>query len=90
MKDAPAKITCLVFYSATLLSLLFDWPPVLEAILQYGSAFLLIAHAIEVVVAWRWIRLYEGPLVLSVLFTLLFGFVHWMPYKRRALAEGAR
>ena len=89
MKDAPAKITCLVFYAATLLSLLFTWPPALEAILQYGTLFLLVAHAIEVGVAWRWLRLYEGPLILSVLFTLLFGYVHWMPYKRRALTGRA-
>lgn len=84
MHDVPARTFCLLFYLAVLLSLVFDWPASVEAILQYGALFLIVAHAIEVVVAWRWIRLYEGPLVLSILYTLLFGFVHWKPLKLRA------
>lgn len=79
-----AKSATLGFCAAALLSLAIAMPPALESVLQWGSVALLMAHALEVVFCLRWIRLYEGPLALSILLTLLFGFVHWMPYKRRA------
>ena len=84
MKDAPAKIVTLAFYAAALVSLFVTWPPLLENILQIGTLILVVTHAIEVVVGFKWIKRYEGPLVLSILLTLLFGFAHWMPYKRAA------
>jgi uncharacterized protein YhhL (DUF1145 family) len=84
MTTNPAKIGALLFYAAALLSLLLDFPPLLEQILQWGSVLLLATHALEVVVCLRWIRLYPGSLALSILLTLLFGFVHWLPYKRQA------
>jgi uncharacterized protein YhhL (DUF1145 family) len=84
MTDAAAKIVALAFYAAALLSLFLAFPPALENVLQYGTLVLLVVHAIEVAVCLRWVRLYEGPLAVSVLLTLLFGFVHWMPYKKRA------
>lgn len=88
MKDAPAKISMLLIYAAALASLFLDWPALLEQVLQIGSLVFLAVHAIEVVVSWRWVRSYEGPLALSILLTLLFGFVHWMPYKKRAGQAG--
>ena len=88
MNAAAAKIATLVFYAAALASLFAAWPPLLENVLQYGTLFLLAAHAIEVVVSFRWVRQYEGPLALSILLTLLFGLFHWMPYKRRAEQAG--
>ncbi len=90
MKEAPAKIVTLAFYVAALVSLFVTWPPLLENILQIGTLILFAVHAIEVVVSFRWIKLYEGPLAVSILLTLLFGFMHWMPYKRRAEQGGAR
>jgi uncharacterized protein YhhL (DUF1145 family) len=83
MPAAPAKIGVLVFYGAALLSLFLDFPPLLESVLQIGTLVLLAVHAVEVLVCLRWVKMYEGPLLLSILFTLLFGFVHWMPYKKR-------
>jgi len=88
VKDAPAKISMLLIYAAALASLFLDWPALLEQVLQIGSLVFLAVHTIEVVVSWRWVRSYEGPLALSVLLTLLFGFVHWMPYKKRAGQAG--
>ncbi|MBP8926165.1 MAG: hypothetical protein KBG75_09925 [Pseudomonadales bacterium] len=88
MPAAPAKLICLLFYAAALLSLFVAMPPAVEQVLQYGTLLLFAAHTIEIVVAFRYIKLYEGPLLISMLLTLLFGFVHWMPYKKRA-AQGA-
>ena len=84
----PAKIICLLFYAAALLSLFVEMPATVEQILQYGTLALFAAHAVEIAVALRYIKLYEGPLLISMLLTLLFGFMHWMPYKKRA-AQGS-
>lgn len=89
MPGAPAKLMCLLFYAAALLSVWVEMPASLEQVLQYGTLLLFAAHAIEIVAAFRYIKVYEGPLLISMLLTLLFGFVHWMPYKKRAAQEGA-
>ena len=89
MPAAPAKLICLLFYAAALLSLFVEMPAVLEQVLQYGTLVLFAAHAIEIVVAFRYIKLYEGSLLISMVLTLLFGLFHWMPYKKRAAQEGA-
>ena len=84
MTQTLSRAVLLLFYAAALLSLYQDWPPLLEAVLQYGTLLCLVAHVIETVVNFRWVRMYEGPLVVSILLTLLFGILHWMPYKKRA------
>ena len=87
MNALVAKIATLGFYLAAAVSLFLDLPPAIETLLQWGTLVLFLAHAAEVVFCLRWIRLYEGPLALSIVLTLLFGFVHWLPYKRRAEAR---
>jgi len=86
MNDSVVRATVLAFYGAALASLFLPFPPLLEALLQYGTVLLFAAHAAEVVLCFRWVRMYPGSLVVSVLLTLLFGFVHWMPYKKRSQA----
>ena len=87
MSDIIVRAGVLCFYAAALGSLVLAFPAGLEALLQYGTLALLVAHAIEVVVCFRWVRLYPGSLFVSIALTLLFGFVHWMPYKKRVEAE---
>ena len=87
MSAFPAKLGALLFYGAALLSLVLDLPPALEQVLQVGTLLLLVAHALEVVLCFRWIRMYEGGVALSIVLTLLFGFVHWLPIKQRAQAR---
>lgn len=89
MKDLAVRIGVLAFYAATAASFVISFPPFVAAVLLYGTLALLVAHTAEVLLCWRWVRAYPGPLVLSILLTLLFGFVHWMPYKRAAEAAGS-
>ena len=84
MASSLAKLGAVIFYAAALLSLVLDWPVQLEQVLQWGTLLLLATHALEVVACLRWIRLYPGPLLVSIGLTLLFGFLHWLPYKRQA------
>lgn len=40
---------------------------------------LLILHAGELLLMFKHVRLYKGPLAFSVVLTLLFGLLHWKP-----------
>lgn len=53
-------------------------------IVQTASLALLLIHALECLLAYRYIKLYEGPLAKSLLLSLLFGLLHWMPLARKA------
>ncbi len=90
MTDLVVRISVLGFYAAAAGSFFLGFPPAVEVTLRYGTAALLLAHAAEVVLCFRWVKAYPGPVSLSIVLTLLFGFVHWMPYRKRALAEAGR
>lgn len=47
--------------------------------LQIAALVLLAAHMLEILVAFKSIRRYQGPLIDSLALTLLFGFLHWKP-----------
>lgn len=61
--------------ASLLLTLPFDAGTMLRRI----SLILLVVHALEVVFVYRHVRLYRGPLAISILLTLLFGLLHWKP-----------
>lgn len=70
---------CLAIYCLALVSLAVEVPFGLVPAVQYAAIGLLAAHLLEVVVAYRSVRLYQGPLVVSVVLTMLFGLLHWLP-----------
>ena len=41
-------------------------------------------HSVELLLMFKHVRLYRGPLAVSMLLTLLFGVLHWMPLARKA------
>ncbi|MDZ4730609.1 MAG: hypothetical protein SH820_11775 [Xanthomonadales bacterium] len=40
---------------------------------------LLFVHVIEVFFFWRYVKMWQGPLIGSIVLTLLFGILHWKP-----------
>ena len=52
--------------------------------MQTLALALILVHVLEAVVAFRYIKTYEGPLYVSLLLALLFGLLHWLPLARRA------
>jgi uncharacterized protein YhhL (DUF1145 family) len=77
------RALCLLVYTmaiAKLAGLLpagtFDRAPLVAGVL-------LLLHAAELVVVFKHVRLYRGPLAVSVLLTLLFGLLHWKPLADR-------
>ena len=63
------------------------WPEALNLPFDATRAalILLAIHVAELVFVFKHVRLYTGPLAVSVLLTLLFGLLHWKP-----LADAAR
>jgi uncharacterized protein YhhL (DUF1145 family) len=77
------RALCLLVYTmaiAKLAGLLpagtFDRAPLVAGVL-------LLLHAAELVVVFKHVRLYRGPLAVSALLTLLFGLLHWKPLADR-------
>ncbi len=73
------KAVCLVIYALALAGLAGWLPSKLSIAVQYVGAAVLIVHALELVFAFKHVRLYRGPLAVSILLAMLFGFLHWKP-----------
>jgi hypothetical protein len=76
---AVLKLGCLIIYALALASLAGLLPAGVGGTIQNVALVLLALHALELVLMFRHVRLYRGPLVVSVLLTLLFGLLHWKP-----------
>ena len=63
-----------------------DW----AATAQKVALLLLLIHALELLVVFKYVRLYRGSLAVSVLLTLLFGLLHWRPLAKEAAKAAAR
>lgn len=73
------KTACLATFALGLAGLAGVLPLGLSGVMQGIALALLAIHGLELVLMFRHVRLYEGPLALSVLLTLLFGLLHWKP-----------
>ena len=89
MAAIVSKLAVLLIYAASLASLFIAMPVGLATSLQIISLLLLVTHTLECVVCWRYLKLYQGPLAMSIVYTLLFGFVHWLPLKKQAQAQSS-
>ncbi|MHB9801079.1 hypothetical protein ACYCAX_25130 [Pseudomonas sp. MT3] len=77
------KTGCLAVYLLALIGLFTPLPFGAEAPLRYAAVILLGAHLLEALVMFRHVRRYPGALPVSLLLTLLFGFLHWWPLRQR-------
>ena len=84
MLNSIFKATILVVYLLGIASHLVAFPGQAGSIVQTVSLALLLIHALECLLAYRYIKLYSGPLLVSLLLSLLFGLLHWMPLARKA------
>lgn len=73
------KATCLACYALALAGLVGWLPGGLAASMQTIAAGMLIVHLLELLLMFRFVRLYPGTLTVSVVLTLLFGLLHWKP-----------
>jgi uncharacterized protein YhhL (DUF1145 family) len=78
------KANCLGAYGLALLNLLWPLPWGAGPWIQGIALALLAIHLLETLWAYRYLHLYRGPLALSVLLSLLFGLMHWLPLARKS------
>ena len=81
------KVSCLFIYALAVAGLVAEVPFGVAPVARIAAMVLLAAHALEVAVAFRHVKLYKGPLAVSIVLTLLFGFLHWMPLARARAAS---
>ncbi len=78
------KASLLVVYALGIASHIVALPGQAGPIVQTASLALLLIHALECLLAYRYINLYEGALAVSLMLSMLFGLLHWMPLARKA------
>ncbi len=84
MLNSIFKATILVVYLLGIASHFVAFPGQAGPIVQTVSLALLLIHALECLLAYRYIKLYPGSLLVSLLLSMLFGLLHWMPLARKA------
>ena len=81
------KLALLGLYAAALAGLAGLLPAGAADKLQNISLLLLAIHAVELLVMFKHVKRYRGPLAMSMLLTLLFGLLHWQPLAKQAKAD---
>lgn len=84
MLNLFVKAILLVVYLLAIASHLLAFPGDSGPVVQTMALALLMIHALECLLAYRYIKLYSGPLLHSLVLSLLFGILHWMPLARKA------
>ncbi|MDM0050465.1 hypothetical protein [Variovorax sp. J22R115] len=77
------KTVCLVVYAVALAGLAGWLRDALASAMQLIALVFLSFHALELPFVFGYVRRYPGPLAVSVVLTLLFGLLHWMPLTRK-------
>jgi uncharacterized protein YhhL (DUF1145 family) len=81
------KVACLAIYGLALAGLAGCLPYGLARTMQVIAVTFLVIHVFEVVFASAKVRLYPGRRTLSILLTLLFGALHWIPLAKSQATE---
>jgi len=76
------KGLCLAIYILAAVGGFLMLPAGLVGGLRLAALVLLAAHALEILVAFKSIKRYPGPLIDSIALALLFGILHWKPLGR--------
>ena len=84
------KLACLTVYLLALAKLAGLVPADVMAHTPTVALVILLAHVAELLIFFRHVRLYRGPLAVSVLLTLLFGLLNWKPLADAQAREQAR
>lgn len=73
------KAGCIAIYVLALVSLFWTFPNGAGPVIQTLALAFLGVHVLEMLVAFKHIKSYPGPLSTSILLALLFGLLHWAP-----------
>lgn len=73
------RLACLLVYLVALAKLAGLLATDVFAHTPYVALAIVLAHVAELLIFFRYVRLYPGPLAISIVLTLLFGLLHWKP-----------
>lgn len=73
------KALCLAIYALAMVGLAGLLQSGLADTIQTIALIMLMLHAVELLVMFKHVKRYPGPLAVSVLLTMLFGLLHWKP-----------
>jgi hypothetical protein len=73
------KANLLVAYALALASFFVVLPMEAGPVVQRLALALLAVHALECLVAFKYIKSYTGSVYLSFVLAMLYGLLHWMP-----------
>ena len=73
------KASLLGAYALALASLFVVLPMEAGPVVQRLALALLAVHALECLVAFKYIKSYAGSVYLSFVLAMLYGLLHWMP-----------
>ena len=73
------KASLLGAYALALASLFLVLPMEAGPVVQRLALALLAVHALECLVAFKYIKSYAGSVYLSFALAMLYGLLHWMP-----------
>jgi hypothetical protein len=81
---ACLKLACVAIYAAAGAAWAGALQMPLSGALQVFALVLLSLHLLELPFVFTRLRRYRGPLAVSVLLTVLFGLLHWLPLMQPA------
>lgn len=76
------KTGCLVIYLFAVIGAYITLPFEAASVVRNGAVILLGLHTLELLVFFKFVRRYPGPLIDSIALTLMFGLLHWLPLVR--------
>ncbi len=77
------KASCLLLYGLAIAAYCGQWPGAVGNAMQMLALVFVVVHVIELITFFDKVRLYKGPLAISVVLTLLFGLLHWVPLAKQ-------
>ena len=78
------KIAVLLLYGTALAAQAGLWTESAAVIVRNVAVVILLAHLIETVVAFKYVRRYRGALAVGIVLSLLFGLLHILPLARQS------
>lgn len=82
-----AKVLTLLVYVVGIIAAINPVFGAASPYLSYLALAFIVAHSLEVLVSWKYLKLYEGGMAQSIVLCLLFGVGHWIPLKKAAQAQ---
>lgn len=78
-----SRAALLTLYSLAIAALFMPLPWGAGPLVQRIALITVGIHGVELLFAFKHVKAYSGPLSTSVVLTLLFGLLHWMPLKSK-------